>query len=97
MIYFSTIRCKFRVPPYNKASQSGLCMLSPFLISPASTPLDGLDDLSGIGARAGVNIEFNPRTYLGVGAIYVDYISCDEATYVDCSESYPELTLNFIF
>ena len=59
--------------------------------------IDGLDDLSGIGARAGVNIEINPRTYLGVGAIYVDYISCDEATYVDCSESYPELTLNFIF
>lgn len=59
--------------------------------------IDGLDDLSGIGGRAGVNITLNDRAYLGVGAVYVDYKSCDEETYVDCDETYPELTLNFTF
>ena len=59
--------------------------------------IDGLDDLSGVGARAGINIEISPRAYLGLGAIYVDYTSCDEDIYVDCSESYTELTLNFLF
>lgn len=59
--------------------------------------IDGLDDLSGIGGRAGVNITLNPRTFLGIGAVYVDYKSCDEETYVDCDETYPELTLGFAF
>jgi len=59
--------------------------------------IDGLDDLSGIGARAGVNITLSERAYLGVGAIFVDYKSCDEETYVDCDESYPEVTLSFMF
>jgi hypothetical protein len=59
--------------------------------------IDGLDDLSGIGARAGVNIALGPRAYIGVGGVFIDYKSCDEETYVDCSESYPEITLSFLF
>ena len=59
--------------------------------------IDGLDDLSGIGTRAGVNITLNDRAYLGVGVVYVDYKSCDEETYTDCDETYPEITLSFAF
>lgn len=59
------------------------------------TSIDGYEDLDAAGARAGVYLSTRNNFYMSVGIAHENYLSCDEAVYVDCSDTYPEVTLSF--
>lgn len=54
------------------------------------------DDLSSIGGRAGI-YRGRGRTSYGVGAVYENYLDCDESVYGDCSTVYPEVFVSASF
>ena len=55
------------------------------------------DDLAAWGGRAGVNIATGESSYVGIGAVFLDYVDCAESVYQSCSEVYPEFTFAFAF
>jgi hypothetical protein len=59
--------------------------------------LEDLDDIGSAGGRAGVYIAAGRNTHIGLGMVYESYLSCDESTYVSCSESYPEVSVTVAF
>jgi len=59
------------------------------------TNVEGQNDLDSTGGRAGVYLSKQAGYYLSVGVVYEKYLSCDEAIYISCSDSYPEITLAF--
>ena len=61
------------------------------------TFISGLDDLEAWGARAGIYVPLGPRYFMGVGAVYLDYVDCQERIYRDCSDVYPEITFSIPF
>jgi hypothetical protein len=52
------------------------------------------DDLNSVGGRAGVYLVTGGGGYLGLGALYEKFLSCDD-TFTDCDSWYPELTVGF--
>jgi len=61
------------------------------------TDIDGLPDLDSTGARAGVYFPLGRHSYMGVGAVYENYLDCSASVYRDCTEVYPEFNLTFAF
>ena len=61
------------------------------------TFISGLDDLEAWGGRAGVYLPLGPKYFMGIGAVYLDYVDCEERIYRDCSDVYPEITFSFPF
>jgi len=59
--------------------------------------VEDLQNLGSIGGRAGVYIAAGRNTHLGLGMAYESYFSCDETTYVSCSDAYPEISLTMAF
>jgi hypothetical protein len=59
--------------------------------------LEGLEDLSSAGGRAGVYISAGRNTHVGLGMVYESYFDCEESTYVSCSETYPEISFTVAF
>jgi hypothetical protein len=49
--------------------------------------VEDLQDLGSAGGRAGVYISAGRSTHFGLGMVYESYFSCDESTYVSCSET----------
>jgi hypothetical protein len=61
------------------------------------TFIDHLPDLDSAGGRAGVYFAVGRSAYIGVGAVYENYLDCNKSTYRDCSEIYPEVSISFAF
>ena len=61
------------------------------------TFIEGLDDLTAYGLRAGVYMTTGRTSYVGLGVAYIKYFDCNESIYVSCSETYPELSIAFSF
>lgn len=61
------------------------------------TSISGFDDETAYGFRAGVYISAGRRSYIGIGAAYVETTSCDEQVYVSCSDTYPEFSFAITF
>lgn len=61
------------------------------------TYIDSLPDLDSAGARAGVYIAAGRNAFIGVGAVYENYLDCNKTTYKECTETYPELSFTFAF
>ena len=59
------------------------------------TDIEGFDDLDSAGGRAGVYFSGRGDYYISVGVVHENYLSCDQAVYVSCSDTYPELTVTF--
>lgn len=59
------------------------------------TSIEGFDDLDSAGGRAGVYLSGRGNYYVSIGMVYESYLSCDEAIYVSCSDTYPEITITF--
>lgn len=59
--------------------------------------VDDLEDLNSGGGRAGVYIAVGRNTHLGLGMVYEKYFSCEESTYIDCSDTYPEISFTMAF
>lgn len=57
--------------------------------------IDGFEDLDSAGARAGVFLSERNGYYMSIGVVHENYLSCDKAVYVSCSDTYPELTFTF--
>ncbi len=57
---------------------------------------EGLDDLSSVGARAGVYSIISGNAYFGFGLVYDQLLDCDRNIY-DCTDTYPEIVLSIAF
>jgi hypothetical protein len=61
------------------------------------TNIENYDDLNSIGGRAGVYFVSGRGSYFGAGLVYENYLSCDEAVYRSCSDTYPEIIFAIAF
>lgn len=61
------------------------------------TYIEDLDDLESVGVRAGVFIASGRNIYIGLGGVYESYLDCEESIYRTCDDSYPEISLTFVF
>jgi hypothetical protein len=61
------------------------------------TMIDNYDDLDSAGGRAGIYFMSGQGSYFGAGMVYEKYLSCDEAVYRSCSDSYPEIIFAIAF
>jgi hypothetical protein len=61
------------------------------------TIYDGPPDTNTYGARAGIYMPFSSNAAFNVGVVYEKVSDCNEATYNDCSQVYPEAGVLFSF
>lgn len=61
------------------------------------TSISGFEDETAYGFRAGVYITTGRRSFIGIGAAYIETTSCDERVYVSCSDTYPEFSFAVTF
>jgi len=61
------------------------------------TSIDGLPDLDSVGGRVGAYLQLGRNAYLGLGAVYENYIDCNASTYRKCDSTYGEVSLTFAF
>ncbi len=61
------------------------------------TIIDNYDDLNSVGGRAGIYFVSGQGSYFGAGAVYEKYLSCDDAVYHSCSDTYPEIIFAIAF
>lgn len=54
-------------------------------------------DYDSVGARAGLFYTAGGNAYFGAGLVHETHLSCDRSVYASCSETYPELSLAFLF
>ena len=58
---------------------------------------EDLEDRNSYGARGGIYIPFSTNAAMNVGLVYEQVSDCDEGTYGDCSQVYPEVGLLISF
>jgi hypothetical protein len=61
------------------------------------TYIDNLPDLDSAAGRAGVYIFAGDNVYVGMGGVYESYLDCDESVFVNCSDTYPEISVTVAF
>jgi hypothetical protein len=61
------------------------------------TIYDGPPDRNTYGARAGIYMPFSSNAAFSAGVVYEKVSDCNEATYGDCSQLYPEAGVLFSF
>ena len=59
------------------------------------TYIDGLDDRDALGYRAGVYMPAGKKTYLGFGMVHTELQSCTDTVFVNCSDTYAEVSVIF--
>jgi hypothetical protein len=53
------------------------------------------EDQDSVGYRVGLYFDTRSNIYLSAGVVFENYQDCDEATFVSCSDTYPEVVLSF--
>ena len=61
------------------------------------TLIENHDDLNSTGGRAGLYLVSGQGSYFGAGMVYEKYLSCDQAVYSSCSDTYPEIIFAIAF
>jgi hypothetical protein len=61
------------------------------------TAIENYKDLDSVGARAGIYFVSGQGSYFGAGAVYENYLSCDQTVYHSCSDTYPEIIFAIAF
>jgi hypothetical protein len=61
------------------------------------TWIDNWEDLDSVGGRAGAYFALGRNAHIGVAAVHESCLDCTEATYRECSTSYPEISLTVAF
>lgn len=61
------------------------------------TSIAGLPGLNSVGERAGVYIISGTNSAVSVGLVHESYLDCHEAVYRNCSATYSDVSLTFIF
>lgn len=59
------------------------------------TSIDGFVDLDSVGYRAGVYFNTRSDIYMSAGVVHEKYQDCNEAVFISCSDTYPEVVLSF--
>ncbi len=58
--------------------------------------IENFDDQNSAGLRAGAIFSTSSNFYVGFGIVYEDYLDCDENRFVDCDDTYTELSIAFL-
>lgn len=58
--------------------------------------IDDFEDQDSVGVRAGAIFSTSSDYYVGFGVVYEDYLDCDENRFVDCDDTYTELSIAFL-
>ena len=58
--------------------------------------IEGFDDLDSVGGRVGAVFSNRSSYYLSAGLVYESYLDCDKSPFVDCNDTYPELSITFL-
>jgi hypothetical protein len=61
------------------------------------TLIENYENLNSTGGRAGLYFVSGKGSYFGAGAVYEKYLSCNEAVYKSCSDTYPEIIFAISF
>jgi hypothetical protein len=61
------------------------------------TMIENYDDLDSAGGRAGIYFLAGRGSYFGAGAVYENYLSCNETIYKSCSDTYSEIIFAIAF
>ncbi|MDQ2076895.1 hypothetical protein [Marinimicrobium sp. ABcell2] len=61
------------------------------------TFIEGREDLSAYGGRAGVFLQQSPNWMVRAGVVAIRNHNCDDTLYGDCTEVYPEVSIGFYF
>ena len=61
------------------------------------TQIENYENLNSTGGRAGIYFLSDRGSYFGAGAVYEKYLSCNEAVYHSCSDTYPEIIFAITF
>lgn len=61
------------------------------------TFIRGLDDLSAVGARAGIFLDYSQNFLLRAGVVAIRHQNCNATPNYDCTEIYPEVSAGFYF
>jgi hypothetical protein len=61
------------------------------------TMIEDHADLNSAGGRAGIYFVSSQGSYFGAGAVYEKYLSCDDAIFHSCSDTYPEIIFAIAF
>ncbi len=62
-----------------------------------TTFIKGQDNLSAIGGRAGVFLQSSTNFVMRAGLVAIRYQDCNRRPYLDCTETYPEVSAGFYF
>ena len=58
--------------------------------------IEDFENQNSAGLRAGAIFSTSSDYYVGFGVVYEDYLDCDENRFVDCDDTYTELTIAFL-
>jgi hypothetical protein len=61
------------------------------------TMIEDADDLSSVGGRAGAYFKGAGPVMIGGGAVWENYLDCEEKGYESCSQVYPEFLISASF
>ena len=61
------------------------------------TYIEDLPDIDSVGGRGGVYFSAGRNAYVGVGAVYENYIDCRNSVYRSCSDTYLEVSFTISF
>ncbi len=59
--------------------------------------VSGLPGFNSAGARAGFYFASGRSSVIGFGLSYESYLNCQKTIYSSCSETYPEVSIGFVF
>lgn len=58
--------------------------------------IEGFEDLDSVGGRIGAVFSNRSNYYLSAGLVYENDLDCTETLFVQCDDTYPELSLTFL-
>jgi hypothetical protein len=88
----------FKVTPEVRYTFTEVSPVKPYVGAFVSrTFYDGLPDTNTFGARGGIYMPFSSNAAFNVGVVYEKISGCNESTYNDCSQLYPEAGVMFSF
>jgi hypothetical protein len=88
----------FKVTPELRYTFTNVAPVKPYVGAFVSrTFYDGLPDSNTFGARGGIYMPFSSNAAFNVGVVYEKISGCNQSTYIDCSQLYPEAGVTFSF
>ncbi len=88
----------FKITPELRYVYSRRLSIKPYVgIFVSRSFISHLPDTNTYGMKGGAYFTLNPGAYFGIGAVCERIESCKRSDYGTCSETYPEVTLHFVY